>query len=226
MDILQALLFPRIEVHAARDATETPEVLVLQVGAVAPAEDFHGDDVLAGTDVFGDIEPRLQLAVLAVANHFAVHPHAYVRGGTADAQVHRLPLPRGVQVKYAAVLPHVIPLFRDQGRRVGRQAPPGITDIHVHRVPEAVELPHTGNGHLSPGGVVVGHGRKVLQAAFHRRTAVETPAAVQRQSLLLIGGKSGSHGQAVFLKDIGILPGLQLTGLQGDNGAEGQGCGY
>ena len=226
MDILQALLFPRIEVHAARDAAEAPEILVLQVGAVAPAEDFQGDHVLPRSHVFGNIEAGLQLAVFAVPHHFPVNPHTHVGSGTTDAQVHRLPLPRGVQVKYAAVLPHVIALFRDQGRRIGRQAPPGITDIHVHRVPEAVELPHAGNGHFPPGGVVVGHGRKVLQAAFHRRTAVETPAAVQRQGLLLVGGEGGPHGQAVFLKDIGILPGLQLTGLQGKDGTKGQGCGY
>ena len=210
MDVLQALLFARIEVHAARNAAQAPEILVLQVRAVAPAEDFQGDHVLPRSHVFGNIEAGLQLAVFAVPHHFPV----------------RLPLPGGIQVKYAAVLPHVIPLFRDHRRRIGCQVPPGITNIHVHRVPEAVELPHAGNGHFPPGGVVIGHGGKVLQAAFHRRTAVETPAAVQRQGLLLMGGKGGPHGQAVFLKNIRVLPRLQLTGLQGKNGTEGQRYSY
>ena len=226
MDVLQALLFARIEVHAARNAAQAPEILVLQVRAVAPAENFQGDHVLPRSHVFGNIEAGLQLAVLAVSNHFAVNPHAYVRGGTADAQVHRLALPGGVQVKHAAVLPHVIPLFRDHRRRIGCQVPPGITNIHVHRVPEAVELPHAGNGHFPPGGVVIGHGGKVLQAAFHRRAAVETPAAVQRQGLLLMGGEGGPHGQAVFLKNIRVLPRLKFAGLQGKNGTEGQRYSY
>ena len=226
MDVLQAALLARIEVYAARNAAQAPEVLVLQVGAVAPAEDFHGDDVLSRTDEFGDVEPGLQLAVLAVAHHFAVHPHAHVGSGAADAQVHRFALPGGVQVKHTAVLPHVIPLFRDDGRRIGREVSPRKADVHVHRVSEAVELPHAGHGHLPPGGVVIVHHLEAFQAAFHRRTAVETPAAVQRQGLLLVGGESGPHGQAVFFKNIRILPGLQFAGLQGKDGTQGQGCGY
>ena len=37
-----------IKIHFAGDTREAPEVLILEIGTVAPTHDLHGDEVLAG----------------------------------------------------------------------------------------------------------------------------------------------------------------------------------
>ena len=84
VDVLQAVLAARAEIDVAGQAGEAPEVLVLQVRAVAPAEDFKGDDVHAGAHHLGHVEVGFQLAVLAVAHGLAVYPYPHVGGGAAN----------------------------------------------------------------------------------------------------------------------------------------------
>ena len=91
MDIFDPLFLTGVDFHPAGDAGEAPEILILQVGAVAPAEDFQGDGVLPRMDIFREVEAGFELAVLAVAHHLAVHPHADVGGGGADVQADLLP---------------------------------------------------------------------------------------------------------------------------------------
>ena len=45
-----------IEIHLAGDTREAPEVLILEIRAVAPAHDLHGDKVLAWLQIFREIE--------------------------------------------------------------------------------------------------------------------------------------------------------------------------
>ena len=80
VDVLDPLLLAGVDLHAAGDAGEAPEILVLQVGAVAPAEDLKGDKVLPRMDIFRQVEAGFELAVLAVAHHLAVHPHSPTHG--------------------------------------------------------------------------------------------------------------------------------------------------
>ena len=77
--ILNALLLPCIEVAVASHAAQAEEVLVFEVGSVAPAENLEGEEILlARLDVLGDVELGLKLAVLAVADELAVDPEVNV----------------------------------------------------------------------------------------------------------------------------------------------------
>ena len=93
-DIVDVLLRPCVEVHLAGYSREAPEVLVLEIGAVAPSHHLHGYEILfARHEVFGDIEFGGRLAVLAVAYEFAVHPHFEIGRGATDMEVDVIALP-------------------------------------------------------------------------------------------------------------------------------------
>ena len=53
-----------------------------------------------------------------------------------------------------AVVSYMVLCNRREGRIVLIMAPPRITDIHIKRIAEAVELPDAGNGHIRPSRIV------------------------------------------------------------------------
>ena len=61
--ILNMCLRGSIEVHLTGNTRKAPEVLILEIRAIAPAHDLHGDEVLAWLQIFGDIELRSHLRV-------------------------------------------------------------------------------------------------------------------------------------------------------------------
>ena len=225
VDVLDPLLLAGIDLHAAGDAGEAPEILVLQVGAVAPAEDLQGDEVLPGADIFRQVEAGLELAVLAVAHHLAVHPHADVGGGGTDVQADLLADPGRVHGEGPAVLAHVVVLRGRVRRIVLVVALPGIADVQVHRVAVSVEVPHSRHRDLAPGAVVIIDRLEPLEPAFDGGIEIELPQSVQAQGLLLVGNEGRPHRQAVFFKYVRVLPGFHL-GLRREGqegGQEGQG---
>ena len=92
-EVLEARLLAGTQLDAARNAREAPEVLVLEVGAVAPAENLQRQQVLTLAQILRHVEIGRQLAVLAVAHKAAVEPHVDVRRGRADAQADILARP-------------------------------------------------------------------------------------------------------------------------------------
>ena len=72
-------LLAGIEVNLAGNAGKAPEVLVLEIGAVAPAHHLHGNEVfLARREVGSEVKLGGNFGVFAVAHEAAVHPHAEV----------------------------------------------------------------------------------------------------------------------------------------------------
>jgi len=69
----------RVEEAVACHARETPEVLVLAVRAVAPAERLESDEIVALLKIWCDVELHCRLRVLCVAHELAVHPEVHVR---------------------------------------------------------------------------------------------------------------------------------------------------
>ena len=55
-EVLNVDLRRGIEIHLAGDTREAPEVLILDIGAVAPAHHLHGDEVATFLQILGDIE--------------------------------------------------------------------------------------------------------------------------------------------------------------------------
>ena len=204
------VLRPGIDVNAPGDSAETPEVLVLKVAAVTPTEDFQGDGVLPCPDKLGDVEPRLQLAVFAVTCRFAVDPHPDVGSRGTYAQADLGADPGLVDVERPAVLADMVLLCRRIRRIVPVMSAPRITDVEVQRVAVAVEFPHPGDRHASPGGIVIGRGLEACRPSFDRLVEVELPQAIERQGLLLFRNECGMHGHPVLFEHVGILPRFHL----------------
>ena len=91
------------ELHVTRDTAQTPQVLILEIRAVAPAEDLQGDEVLTRVNILRDVERCAEVAVLRVSDKLAVDPYIYVRDGGADVEVYVAARPVGGDVDGAAV---------------------------------------------------------------------------------------------------------------------------
>ena len=211
--VLQTLLAAGKNPHAAGDAAQAPEILILQPGTVAPAEDFQGQQVIGpGLDELRDVEPGFQLAVLAVADLLPVDPNPYVGGRRTDAEHDLAALPRSRNGKSRPVIAHVIVFRGNDGRIILIVSPPGIADINVHRVAEAVEFPMARNGNRPPGGIIVFHGLKTFQAAVDGLVEMELPVAGKVERFLLGRREGRVHRKPVPLHDVGILPVFRLRG--------------
>ena len=83
----------RVEEAVASHTREAPEVLVLAVRAVAPAESLESDEVVALLKERSDVELHCRLRVLAVANEVAVHPEVHVRRNRSEVSYHLASVP-------------------------------------------------------------------------------------------------------------------------------------
>ena len=78
-DILDVLPVASVEIAVAPHAAQPPEVLILEIASVAPAEDLKGYQITAGLHVARDVELGLEFAVLAVTDERTVDPQREVR---------------------------------------------------------------------------------------------------------------------------------------------------
>ena len=159
-EISHVLVGGRPEKYIAEDAAQTPEVLVLEVAAVAVAVHLHGDVVGTWPHVLRDIEQRRCAAILAVTNLLAVDPHVVCRIDTVKLQEHLALLPARRQLERAAVTSHGVALcirrvvawrFTHDPRRVFLER---IRDVRVQGNVVALSLPVARNGHFMPAGHV------------------------------------------------------------------------
>ena len=113
-----------IQIHLAGNAGEAPEVLVFQVGTVAPAHHLHGDEVRALLQVLGDVELGSHLRVLRIAYVLAVYPHRKVARSRAYMEVHLLTVPVGRQLERAAIRACVVIGLADKWRITVKRCAP------------------------------------------------------------------------------------------------------
>ncbi len=216
----QTGLGTRREVYIARNAAQTPQVLILQIGSVAPAEDLQGDEVLAGLNELGDVERRAEVAVLGVADEFAVDPYVNVRHRRADVEEYFAARPVGGDVHRAAIRSHVVLLDGHVGRVVAEVVAPRVTHVDIDRIAVTVQLPHGGHLHRVPRGVVVVGAVEIGGTPVGVLHPVELPSAVERDAIGIIlvavfarGGVGRVedlvgrvHGRAVDLVHFGVVP--------------------
>ena len=125
MDILYPPLLPCIDISITGEAAESPEILILEIGAVAPAEYFERNEILSTClDIFRNVETGFELAVLTISDLFSVDPDTDIGGSRTDTQADLLALPCIRYREGTAVLPNMIVLSRDDGRIVGVMASP------------------------------------------------------------------------------------------------------
>ena len=221
---------PGEEGNLAVDAADPPEILALQIAAVAPANDLHRERVRSGRDLFGDPELGRRPAPLAVADEGAVHPD--VKRGVHPVEPEEdfaVVPPRG-DLEGAPVGPHRVVVFRHE-RRVCRER---IGLVPIHGIAVAEQLPVRGHRDLVPGGVVEARLEEPLRPVSGAGDEVELPVAVQRDPAGrvlgtafdgCIGGRKRREGGpgrlAADLEDHRILPGRWILPGRGTLGRLG-----
>ena len=203
--VADPVLGPRIDVGVTRQTRQTPEVLVLQIGPVAPAEDLQRDQVFTRNDIFRDIETGFQLAVFAVSDLFPVDPDTDVGRSGADAEEDVLPDPGRIHYESPAVLSCIVVLKRRIGRIVLIMALPGITHVEINRITVPVKFPKAGDRHIIPAGVIPAGRKEIAGTGFDGLVPFEFPSSVQGEPLS-VGVEMSRHFNAVTLIDGRILP--------------------
>ena len=218
VDVLDMLFLSCREVSLAGDSGQLPEILILKVSAVAPPEYLECEQVLLSRLYEpGDIESRLQLAVLTVADLLAVDPDPDVGCGRADVQDDLLSVPVSGNSEGIPVLSDVVLFDRNVRRIVLELAFPAVADVDVERIPVAVDLPYSRNRHFAPVRIIGLGLEECGGAAVMGLVPFEFPKPVKRhQRVIRVEG--GPHRETVPLHDRCILPvrvGLSRLGLVG-----------
>ena len=131
-DVIYPVAVAGKQVAVSGYSAKAEEVLVLQVGAVAPAENLQGYEILlARLYITADVKFRLHLAVLAVTHITAVHPNINVGRHGPQVQENVLAGPTHGKQKLFAVGSHVV-IFLRHGRGIcPEMVPPGISVVDV-----------------------------------------------------------------------------------------------
>ena len=208
------------QLHIASNTRHTPEVLILKVSAVAPAEYLQCDEVLARLNKLCEVELCSELAVLGVTDKLAVYPHIHIRCSRADVEENISADPLLWDVEGAAVRAHVVLLNRHIGWVVAEVATPSVADVYIDWVAIAVQLPHTWHLQVIPALVVIAYGKEIGWTLVGILNPVESPGAVERKTVwvVLIAIDSscllgrvenlvrGVHWSAIDLIEFGVTP--------------------
>ncbi|MNC03620.1 hypothetical protein D3C75_510330 [compost metagenome] len=157
----------------AEDAAHAPHVLILQIGAIGPAQHQHGQPVRTGLQEVAEIEFGGQPAVLGVTDpaavaeqmEGAVHPVEDDAGLTAGQPV-------GGQFKLAGIATGGI-LCRHPGRIAGE----GVLDVGIDGAIKPLQLPVAGHPDGSRAGQIPA--QPLLWHQLRGFEEGETPVAIE-----------------------------------------------
>ena len=179
------------QADAPVDPADPPEVLALQVTAVAPAVHLDRQQVRAGAQRPGDAELRRRAAAFAVPDPFTVHEHEEGRVHALEAEEDFVAVPLVGYLEGSPVRADRV-VVRGDVRRVGGE---GVGLVAIDRVAVAFEFPVRRNRYGVPAGIVVPGLEEVLRAFGGIRRPVEFPGAVEAEEAARFLGTSG---QGVF----------------------------
>ena len=200
--------------HAAVDAAEAPEVLILQPAAGAALEHPGRQAVLSGVEEGGHVEAVGGEAVLGIAHEAAVHVHGHSGFHRAEGQHHPAAgKVSGAHLKGAHGGHRGVVGIGHLGLHQGLQAVPGVLGIHiVGGIPLGVlQLEFSGNGDGAQRAVQAVAGQQRFGGVLRAQGEVGFPHAVQahhqggslRVGLLhrAVDRMVGHGGQAIDGKD-------------------------
>ena len=150
-----------IEIDITAQSAKAPKILVLDIRPVAPTHDLQGYEVVARTDIAGNIEDGCRLAVLTIADLLTIDIDLHIGGCFADREEDLLSPPYIWQHKVASVRTDMIILLRHKRRVVSVLLHPYITDVTIERLAIALQLLTRGDGYLVPRTVIERKGIEV-----------------------------------------------------------------
>jgi len=215
----------RPEIDIPENAAQAPEVLIFEIGAVAPAEVLDRQHVLAGDKERREVELQRRSGILAHADEVAVDPDLAKGVHAVKGQQHRAARPGRGHGERAAV--GIDGIVRVIGRHQ-RRAPgfgPRVGDVHVNRDAIALQLDVGRHRDGRPGLVAksgfpeIRHAGAVVLAVMVFPPAVERaiegrfhPLGIRYRADLPRGPgvRADDHGgvgrQVVAARQLGILP--------------------
>ena len=184
-------LRPGIKECLTAQTRQAPEILVLQIRAVAPPHQLHCNEILSGPHKRRNIEFRRHLAVLAVSDKPAVDPNLQIRCGRTHMQIDSVSLPAGGKHKRAAVGSDIV-VYRRHMRRIGlKLAVPCIFFPTIHGHTESIQFPQSGHAEFRPFRIVEIHPVEIRRPLIQMLDKFKFPFPVEREEsvrLRFIGG--------------------------------------
>ena len=192
-----------IEIHLTGDAGKAPEVLIFEIGAVTPAHDLHGDEILAFLQVFRDVKLCSHLRVLRVAHVFAVHPECEVARGRTNVEEHLLTVPVSRQFEGTAVGTGVVVRLADIRGIALEGRSPGIANVLVDLVAIAIQFEEARHGEVHPLRIVILQRIEAFRGILMVFHEMELPHALH-------GEETGRLRLVTFLGKVLILKGEEV----------------
>jgi len=198
--------------HVPENAGKAQEILVLQIGAVAPAVHLHGNRVPARLHIGSQVELAARIGILGIADFPAIHPH--VKGGLHPVKPdhYLLPLPGGGEIEIPSVGAHGIALLVCRpvpGRlshHLGGIRLEGIRDVRVNGRSIARKLPVGRHLDRIPSGNGIGRLEEIGRPPVRRHGKLELPVTVQAQRLVSRRENGGAGSLLVDSRHLFILP--------------------
>ena len=201
------------EGHVAEDAGQAPEILVFQVGAVAPAINLDRESILAGLEGLGDVVLTGGEGVFAVADVGVVDPDVVGGLDAIEAQIDLALVEALGQGEGGAVATHGGtlleggPVFGRRGGHARRVNLEGINLVGIDRRAVAAHLPAHRHRDEVPLRDVVGGLPEILRTLGGGVREVEAPLAVKREDAVRRRGHQGrARRLAVHLEDGFVFP--------------------
>ena len=211
-----------VEIDVAVDATKVPHVLALDITAVAPAIDAHGELIFSLAEKAGEVELGVGIGALRVADVAPVDPHHASGVEAVEMEEDALVAPVGGQREGATVEARsIVVLDARLGMALlgqGWMIDEGIAHVGIDGIAIARHLPRQGNADLVPalgvarlGDEGIGVGRTLGRAG----DIAKLPHTVERQVAAALRGGPGLGVEGHVLAH-------RLGGSVGDIG--GMGC--
>ena len=153
--VFDSLLVPCVKIAIASYTAEAEKVLTFKIRAVTPTKNLKRKMILlAWFYVFGNIKLSFQLAILTIADKFAVDPQIDIGSDGAEMRYDIFSCPVIRNHERTPVGPGMIVFDRHVRRIVTKLVLPRIAHIDISRVTVSVKLPYTRNRHLRPIAVI------------------------------------------------------------------------
>ena len=208
-----------IEIHLASNTRQAPEVLVLEIRAVAPAHDLHGDEVFTLLQILSDVELGSHLRVLAISHITTIDPKLEVARSRTDMEEHLLTTPAVGQEELATITARIVIGLANKWWIIVERRTPGISYILVDGIAMTIQLKQSWNGEILPTGIVVVEGPEASGSILMVLDEMEAPHALHREITLrlrlqptsgkffiLVGEEVGSSCLTVLLVHLRITP--------------------
>ena len=172
-----------IEIARTPYSTQTPEILVLMIGTVAPAERLEGNEVFTSMDIGSDIKLGGNLGIFRISHILTINPQINIRRNRTKIGNYLFTVPVGRDSYRATIRADMIILDRYLWRVILEVTTPSKAHIYILWVTKAIQFPHPRDRNGRPSLLYIVCTIEIcrtLVCTFHPE---KMPCAVQRDTI-------------------------------------------